>query len=474
MDLEKIRGEVAGRLKSVNKAAHFDKVMKFVPDESVVQILQKTNFLGKLQTCNKLEPRRQENSLCDKWTKDIDKSHGHYTNKSKVCYEDQAHYCDLNLTELFSDRRRWNVPFRSLEERSWSGVSVAASESSDSNNSMYSIDTMCSCTHTYCTMSEEKILNTCTHPASTNLKRISARFSSDVTVYQKKSLFGEYPYTALMDPRSKTFDLVDKFESIEHRSPCVISDVACFPDMSILVLDHYHNSIQMFGPDYQLLDYQTCEYPIGCTCINSEFVAVSLRRSGQLALFRKVDSKLQLVRKIKIQCNYYLWQTTYKSGRLFVVCDENEIHALDINGKEYFSVSSGIPTEGGYIRYFDVSDDGKFLYLSVKQGLRCISVDGEFKWLFGTNDLPKHDRNPQGHVLEDVCFHKSSLFCSQWISSKIYEISLDGIFLRNVVVSQIEHPRSIAVMGNCLLVSQFYPSMKPQSKRQIKVFNIAI
>lgn len=442
--------------------------MSFIFDKSLLQFVDQFKSLGKLELCNKLNFTEHNNFSKRPKSRSDDPS---LTVKNSA-----SMYLDLDLADLVNSNINLNLPARSLQERTWSCISIPASDNSEINNNKHrhSSDSDFGREAVGVLDVEQKILNTYSSAqklltrlenSSTDLKNYHSRMAVQNTDTLCDKSDSEEPFC----PK---FKFANCFQSVAHRTPCVIPDIACFPDMSVVILDHYHNNIQMFGPDFMLLAEEYCEYPIGCCCIESEFVAVSLRRNGQVSLFRKSGSQLQLVRNINIQCNYYLWQLIYKCERLFVVCDDNNVHVIDKNGKEYFKVKSGIPTERGYIRNFDVSNDGTQLYLCEKMGLRCIDIYGKFKWLFGLQDLPKEDRNQIGHVLEDVCFNRNTLFCTQWISSKIFQVSLDGKFLRNVVIGDIEHPRALVMRRDMCFVTQFYPSMKAQSKRTIKVFKL--
>ena len=470
-ELEELRREATDMLESTNVHLNQGYAIQYVSNAALLQTINTLDKLGGLDLGIRLKPEEKQSSCCSVVLEKTNYQRKCDVIANKSCESLPAYF---DWSDVLGNRLYYNLRQRSLDEQSWSCGSDAVSETSASNNSAYSLDETRQLGNKWGSRTEDKILNTI-HPSlqphsnRTSLKRLK---SATTDMLRKVKGSFETQHDTIMSPG---FELLNTFEVIEHRTPCVISDIACFPDMRIVVLDHYHTSIQMYSPDFQLEAEETCDYPISCCIVNSDFVAVSLRRPGQIALFRKVVSeraKLQLVRTIKIPCKRYLWQTKYKCGRLFVTCDENEIHVMDINGKEYYRIPSGISTEGGYIRYFDVSDDAQALYLSERRGLRCITVEGEFKWLFDINKLPRHERNPQGHVIEGVWFHKKSLICTQWISSKIYQISLDGKFLRNVVIEGVEHPRSLAIVGDRLFVTQFYPSMKSQNKRQIKEFKM--
>lgn len=401
------------------------------------------------------QPRMQPSSSCNEQN-----GPGLYSKQPDICRTLSADL-GFDFADLFQSYKQCRMGTRAVEERSWSSSSVTLSEESEVNNCIYTHP--CKATQSQTLTPETKILNTYSPVSAQRRDGIQLSFCSRDSVDLFCVESGARPFKA---------KYINKFESIEHRTPCVICDIQCLPDMRLIVLDHYHNSIQMFGSDFNLLSEETCEYPIGCCTVNTDFVVVSLRRTGQLALFRILESKLKLIRTIKIPCSYYLWQVTYKRERLFVVCDENDIHVMDVNGKEYFNVPSGVPTERGYIRNFDVSDDASHMYLCERQGLRCVTVQGEFKWLFRATDLPKVDRNPHGHVIEDVCFYKNTLFGTLWITSKILQINLDGTYLRTVVISDIDHPRALSILRDTVFVTQFLPSMKPQNKRMIKVFKL--
>ncbi|XP_045170020.1 uncharacterized protein LOC123532615 [Mercenaria mercenaria] len=277
----------------------------------------------------------------------------------------------------------------------------------------------------------------------------------------------------LNEPEEHTvFRYFGQFETYKHRTPCVIPDITLLNDMKLVLIDHYHNSIQLFSKDFFQLDEKSCPYPMGLCRLSNNCIAVTLRRTGQIAIFQVQKTKLQQKRTIRVQCDSYLWQVTYKLSQLFVVCDENDIHVLDTNGHEYCVIRSGVSSEHGYLRYFDVNDKDHHIYLSERRGLRCIDFIGKLQWLFTNDDFPVQDRDKQGHAIEDVCYHNGKILGARWTLSKIFQISTDGKFLRNIITDHLEHPRVMSVLGNRLVVTQFYPVMKPVDRRTVKVFEM--
>ncbi|KAH3718083.1 hypothetical protein DPMN_060882 [Dreissena polymorpha] len=191
-----------------------------------------------------------------------------------------------------------------------------------------------------------------------------------------------------------------------------------------------------------------------------------------LAIFQATDHKISFLRNILVPCKFYLRQVAFKQEKLFVVCDENDIHVMNTSGVALSKISSGVPTEYGFIRNFDVSDDATRLYLCERSGLRCISDTGECQWWFSQTDLPEWDRNKQGLVIEDIRFFNGFLFGSLWKASKLIMMSNDGHLLCYIVTTGIDHPRAIAVRGDRLVVTQFSPSMRPVKNRTVHVFRI--
>lgn len=295
----------------------------------------------------------------------------------------------------------------------------------------------------------------------------------------KKSLKGVSHHSKLDDEKilnvqsnKSLVRYVAEFEAFKHRTPCVIPDITLLADRKLVLIDHYHNSIQLFDENFSQLDEKSCPYPIGVCSLNSNTVAVSLRRTSQLAVFSINDRKLHLKRDIRVGCESYLWQVAYKSQRLFVVCDENNIHVLDTNGKEYHVVRSGVPPECGYLRYFDVNSIDCHIYLSERRGLRCINFTGKLQWLFTNDDFPEEERDKQGHTIEDVCYYKGTILGTHWTLSKVFQISTEGQFLRNLIVDHLEHPRLMSLLGGRLVVTQFHPGMESDKGRTIKVFEL--
>ena len=265
---------------------------------------------------------------------------------------------------------------------------------------------------------------------------------------------------------------VGQFQTYKHRTACVIPDITILDDMSIVLLDHYHNSIQLFSKDFDKLDEKTCPYPMGLCKLTKNHIVVSLRRTGQLAIFEVSQSELLHRRCIRVKCDSYLWQVTFKSSQIFVVCDENNIHVLDIDGQELNVIRSGVSPELGYLRYFDVNYKDRRIYVTERRGLRCINFKGKLQWLFMNEDFPEHERDSQGYTIEDVCYSDGVILGAHWTLSKIFQISLTGKFLRNIIVDNLEHPRIISLLGSRLVVTQFHPAMKPVGRSTVKVFEV--
>ncbi|XP_045169974.2 uncharacterized protein LOC123532576 [Mercenaria mercenaria] len=265
---------------------------------------------------------------------------------------------------------------------------------------------------------------------------------------------------------------VNKFKTCKHRTPCTISDILLTSNMMIVVADHYHNAIQLFAKDFTLLDEKSFPYPIGICELSCTTIAVSLRRSSQLVIFNLEHNSLQEMMVLRVHCEYYLWQVAFKANRLFVVCDENDVHMMGLSGTESCVIHSGVPTERGYLRYFDVDDTGTQIYLCESRGLRCITPTGKLQWRFTNASFPEDQRDKHGHVIEDVCYKNGVILGTHWIQSKIFQISTDGHFLGVVVLDQLEHPRVMSIMGRTLVVAQFHPLMKQSKRRTVKCFEL--
>ena len=339
-----------------------------------------------------------------------------------------------------------------LQERSWSNSSR---HSSISNNSFYSS------TQSLYGTAEDKIINSirtthdCFPHRHEHFSKKSASKTSDAIYIPTREL----PH-------------LSQFVSCKHRSPCVIPDIAIVEDMRIVLLDHYHNNVQMFSENFEFIEEVHCEFPMAICSLGAGLVAVTKRRDSMLAIFQTSDHKISFLRNLPVPCKFYLWQVAFKQEKLFVVCDENNIHVMDTSGVALSKISSGVPTEHGFIRNFDVSDDATRLYLCERSGLRCISATGEFKWRFSQTDLPEWDRNAQGLVIEDIRYFNGFLFGSLWQASKLIMLSDNGHLLCYVVTTGLDHPRAIAVRGDRLVVTQFSPSIRPVKNRTVHVFSI--
>jgi hypothetical protein len=265
---------------------------------------------------------------------------------------------------------------------------------------------------------------------------------------------------------------VGQFQTYKHRTACVIPDITIMDNMNIVLIDHYHNSIQLFSKEFKSLDEKVCSYPIGLSKLDDNHVVVTLRRTGQLAIFRINKTKLFYQRSIRVKCDSYLWQVTYKSSKLFVVCDENNVHVIGLDGQELNVIRSGVSPELGYLRYFDVNDKDRQIYVNERRGLRCINFKGKFQWLFTNEDFPESERDSRGHSIEDVCYFDSIILATHWTLNKIFQISLSGKFLRNIIVDNLEHPRILSILATRLVVTQFNPANKSADRSIVKIFEI--
>jgi len=267
------------------------------------------------------------------------------------------------------------------------------------------------------------------------------------------------------------FKYLGSFESYRHAKACTIPALTVLQNGSILLIDHYHSKIQLFDKEFKFVAETDVNYPVGLCAIDAHTVAVSQRRESKIAFVRIDAQGLTKVKEIS-PCNFYLWQIACKANKLFVICDENNVHVMNTDGSAIATIRTGVRTEMGFIRNFDVSDDAQRLFLCERSALRCISSSGETIWRITPDHLPVRDRCSQQLLFEDVCIFENYLFGTMWIAGKIALINMEGEIERYVVTNNLDHPRAMAVGTGKLFVAQFSSNHTPLQTRAIKMFSL--
>ena len=278
-------------------------------------------------------------------------------------------------------------------------------------------------------------------------------------------------HSGILTRQTKTpFQYLGSFESCRHAKACTIPALTVLQNGSIVLVDHYHSKIQLFDKEFTFIAETIINYPVGICAINAYTVAVSQRRDSKIA-FLQIDS--QGLTKIKevTPCHFYLWQIACKADNLFVLCDENNVHVMNTDGSAAAMINTGVKTEMGFVRHFDVSDDAQRVFLCERSALRCISSSGETLWRITDDHLPVRDRCSQQLLFEDVCIFNNYIFGSMWKAGKIALINMDGELEQYVVTSGLDYPCAMAVGSGNLFVAQFSPSHTPLKTRTIKMFS---
>lgn len=89
-------------------------------------------------------------------------------------------------------------------------------------------------------------------------------------------------------------------------------------------------------------------------------------------------------------------------------------------------------------------------------------------WQYTSRD--SHRRFTPG----DIVLYQKRLFVADWCGNKILELSLDGVYVRDVVTENIESPHAITIQpkhGRLLIAQSNYFKLEAKS-RSVKVFEI--
>ncbi|KAH3715518.1 uncharacterized protein LOC127855092 [Dreissena polymorpha] len=251
-----------------------------------------------------------------------------------------------------------------------------------------------------------------------------------------------------------------------HENGCHITSIAVLANGSVVLCDNVHDSIQLYNPLTKSVSEMECSKPWGVATVGENAVAVTLHYNHKIILL-KVQQGLEKINEkdIELKCKAALtYDVKFYAYRLYVLCINSDIHVLDLKGREFKVIKTGIAPNT--LRYFDIDVERDTVVVSGEKGVACISK-GMPLWHFKPQ-IGKAKITCTGVKLVNQC-----VIVCDWENFRLAEIYEDGLKIRTVHGEGLERPVAMAISpaGDTFFVSQGDYDMEPEKTRMIKVMN---
>ena len=259
----------------------------------------------------------------------------------------------------------------------------------------------------------------------------------------------------------------ETLEMLKHDNNCYITGITVLENGNIVVCDNVHDSLQMYNPEHQCISELECLHPWGVIPVSETAVAVTLHYDHKVVLVKAVDTLEQLKEKdILLKCKSSLcFDIKFYAFRLYVLCINSDIHVLDLKGKEYSVIRTGITTNT--LKYIDVDIENKELFVSGESGIACLDYKGLPLWHYKVRS--------KGKLFSTgiIRFKGRLLFCD-WANHCLKELYEEGTKIRTVFTETIEKPLAITAdrNGETIIFSQGDYDMDINKSRIIRVLNV--
>lgn len=312
----------------------------------------------------------------------------------------------------------------------------------------------------------------------------------------------------------------------EQTDLCRLTGIAAMDDGKVLVTDVSHLQVMLFGKHLNFLYAIQCNSPYGVCAMSSNMAAITMYHGRKILLVKVHGIYIEKIRGINIDCAQHLYGVTFKADRLFVLCHEGDIHIIELHtkpdGLETLDDEVGNEDErkrltrraqeklftsplkkdqkwgsddlldasplycrdldghwkqvkvmttdikSGTARHIDVLDDGTKIFVSGNGRVTCFDESGERAWVY-TADTNKKMFSPGGIVL----FY-GRIFVTDWVGSRVLELSLTGTLVREVIRDNLEHPQAMAIQRSKgrIFITQSAMFKQEARSRSVKVFDM--
>ena len=274
------------------------------------------------------------------------------------------------------------------------------------------------------------------------------------TIKEEKSMF--------------TVTSCDTLETKTHATGCYITGIVVMAGGAVVMCDTVHDSLQLYDPQHNFVGELECPHPWGVAAVSENVVAVSLHYDHRLILVKTNPTLERLNEKdIVLKCNAALtYDVKFYAYRLYVLCIDGDVHVLDLKGKEYKVIKTGLGQNSA--KYFDIDVDHDVFVIAGDKSVTC-TLRGMPLWSFKTQS------GKSKVTCTGVAIHKERVLVNDWDNFRLTEMVDGGRKLQTVHGEGLERPLALCVApgGGAVYISQADYDMAPEKTRLVRVLSMA-
>lgn len=263
--------------------------------------------------------------------------------------------------------------------------------------------------------------------------------------------------------------LKEVFNTMKHTNGCYITGIAVLSNGNVVVCDAPHDSLQLYNAETKSISEIECPHPWGVAAVSDTAVAVSLHYDQKIILVQAAATLERLNEKeILLKCNAALvYDLQYYAYRIYALCSDSDIHILDLKGREYNKIKTGMPMNT--LRYFDLQAEKGEIIVSGEKGVACLNMKGLPLWRF-------QPENKSRLIFTGVLVYRGCIIVNDWENSNLVEIYNEGEDLKVLFSQNLERPMALCKSLSELeiFVTQADYDLSDEKARTVKVLNVAM
>ncbi|KAL4228887.1 hypothetical protein ACF0H5_011927 [Mactra antiquata] len=281
---------------------------------------------------------------------------------------------------------------------------------------------------------------------------------------KNKSAFVE----KIEEPTSLGISFKETLLTVKHATEqCYITGIAALVNGSVVICDSVHDSLQLYDSEMKFVSEMTLPHPWGVTSVSDTAVAVSLHYDRKITLI-KTDTEFERLNEkdIVLKCGASLiYDLKYYEFRIYALCVESDVHILDIKGRQYGVIKTGVRINT--LKYLDVDIVKKNVIITGDSGVVCLNVQGLPLWNYKSPSKAKF--TPTG-----ITLYKDTVLICDWENGNLVEIYEDGLKTRTLYSGNLERPVALcrSETTSTLYVSQGDYDMNSEKARMVKILQV--
>lgn len=234
----------------------------------------------------------------------------------------------------------------------------------------------------------------------------------------------------------------EALQTKKHTGGCYITGISVLPNGTVVLCDSVHDSLQLYDPEIKQISEMICPHPWGVAAVSDTAVAVSLHYDHKIILVQASKTLERINEKdITLKCNASLvYDVKYYAYRLYTLCIEGDVHILDLKGREYGKIKTGMPTNT--LKYFDIDLKRENMFISSEKGVICLNFQGLPLWHFKPQSKPMLTST-------GVLVSGGRLLICDWENNQLVELYDDGQRVRTVFSERMEKPVAVCQSSDC-------------------------